>query len=128
MGKLVLVVDDNRDLREILSATLCHAGYEVAVARSGEEGVRMALALRPALILMDAEMPVLDGWSATAQIKMSAPHLCVIMLTAHVLAEHAALAQGVGCDGFLRKPIAPHDVLQAVQERISRRESPALPQ
>lgn len=127
MGKLVLVVDDDPDLQEIMSAMLRKEGYEVEVARNGEEGVRMALDLRPAIVLMDAGLPVVDGWRATARIKASAPQLRVIMLTAHVLPDHVTLAQAVGCDGFLRKPIDPHDVVRAVRDSIGPSESAAPP-
>lgn len=116
MGKTVLLVEDDPDHRAIVSAMLRHAGYEVQIAIDGEAGVEAALRLRPAAILMDASLPRLDGWTATARIKAHAPELCVVMLTANALPEHRTMAETVGCDRFLTKPISPQDVLQVVRE------------
>lgn len=125
MGKLVLLVEDDPDVQKIVSAILRRAGYEVETACDGEEGVRAALRLRPAAVLMDAVMPVLDGWNAAIRIKASAPELRVIMLTAHSLPEHARRARDVGCEGLLGKPVDIHEVVQVVQECIGASESSA---
>jgi CheY-like chemotaxis protein len=124
----VLVVEDDPDHLEIMTAALRHQGYEVRVAVDGFSGVERSISERPDVVLMDASLPGLDGWSATATIKQRAPEVCVLMVTAHALPEHRQMAQAVGCDGFYTKPIEPTRLLRIVQECIERRDAadPAL--
>jgi two-component system, cell cycle response regulator DivK len=115
MKRTVLVVEDEPDHREILSALLRHGGYAVETAADGEAGVEAALRLRPAVVLMDVSLPRLDGWVATERIKAAARDQCVVILTAHALAEHREMAERVGCDYYLTKPIPPKQVLELVR-------------
>lgn len=119
MGELVLVVEDDRAVQDLMAAIFRRGGFDVAIASNGAEGVKAALRLHPAAVLMDASLPVLDGWSAAALIKASDPQQCVIMLSGYSLPEHLERAQTVGCDRFLSKPADPHDVLQAVRGCIA---------
>lgn len=121
----VLVVEDDPDHLEIMTTALRHKGYEVRVAVDGYAGVERSLSDRPDVVLMDASLPGLDGWSATATIKQRAPEVCVLMVTAHALPEHRQMAQAVGCDGFYTKPIEPTRLLRIVQECIERRDAVA---
>ena len=106
---LVLVVDDNLDAREMYAVYLEHAGFRSAEAGDGETAIEMARRDRPALILMDATMPRLNGWEAARRLKSDAETSAIplIMLTAHAFPEHRAKARDVGADGFLAKPILP---------------------
>jgi len=117
----VLVVEDDPDHLDIMTTALRHQGFDVSVAVNGVEGVERALAERPDVVLMDASLPMMDGWTATASIKQQAPELCVLMVTAHALPEHRQMALAVGCDGFYTKPIEPARLLRIVQECLERR-------
>ena len=87
----ILYVEDNEDNVYVLKSRLARAGYTVLIAADGAQGVTMAAAEQPNLILMDLSLPVLDGWEATRRIK-AAPetrHIPVIALTAHAMAGDA---------------------------------------
>jgi CheY-like chemotaxis protein len=114
----VLLVEDNLDHQDIVAAVLRHAGIVVLLAGDGETGVRLSLAERPDLVLMDADLPIMDGWEAAAAIKRAAPEIAVVMLSAHVLPEHRARAEAAGCDGFYTKPIQPAALREIVRTRV----------
>ena len=103
----ILLVEDNDDNRDMLSRRLIRKGYEVVLAADGEQGIAVARSERPALILMDMSLPVLNGWEATRQLKadpgMSA--IPVIALTAHAMARDRDEALAAGCDDYDTKPI-----------------------
>ena len=130
---LVLVVDDNEDNREVAVQALLHSGFRVDTAVDGEEGLRKAVDLHPAAVVMDLSMPNMDGWKATAAIK-GAPELadiCVIVVTAHAQAEDHTRALDAGCDRFLVKPVDPlvlvSEVQTAIEKRGGRRRPPRPP-
>jgi CheY-like chemotaxis protein len=103
----ILLVEDNEMNRDMLSRRLGRRGYQVLIAVDGAEGVRMAQAEAPALILMDMSLPVLDGWEATRQIK-AAPAtgaIPIIALTAHAMSGDHEKAIEAGCDDFDTKPV-----------------------
>jgi two-component system, cell cycle response regulator DivK len=103
----ILLVEDNEMNRDMLSRRLERRGYQVLIAVDGAEGVRMAQAEVPALILMDMSLPVLDGWEATRQIK-AAPAtgaIPIIALTAHAMSGDREKAIEAGCDDFDTKPV-----------------------
>ena len=103
----ILLVEDNEMNRDMLSRRLVRNGYEVVIAVDGQQGVNMALSERPALILMDMSLPVIDGWDATRQIKANAATrgIPVIGLTAHAMAGDREKAIEAGCDDYDTKPI-----------------------
>lgn len=103
----ILYAEDNEDNIYMLAKRLERRGYEVLVARDGEEGLLMARTEAPALILMDLSLPVLDGWEATRRLK-SAPEtrdIPVIALSAHVMPGDRDKALAAGCDDYDTKPI-----------------------
>lgn len=103
----VLIVEDNEMNRDMLSRRLQRKGYEISIASDGEEGIRLATELLPDLILMDMSLPVLDGWSATRQLK-TAPAtqgIPVIALTAHAMSSDREKALEAGCDDYDTKPV-----------------------
>ncbi|HYJ80917.1 MAG TPA: response regulator [Longimicrobiaceae bacterium] len=122
----VLIVEDNADNREIYCTILRHHGYSVAEAETGEEGIRIAREVLPAVVLMDVSMPGIDGFEATRRLKADplTAAIPVIAVTAHALAEDRQRALEAGCDGYLAKPVEPRRVLQEV-ERIVGRPRPA---
>jgi two-component system cell cycle response regulator DivK len=103
----ILLVEDNEMNRDMLSRRLTRKGHEVFIAVDGAEGVSMALAKVPDLILMDMNLPVLDGWQATQQIKAAAETstIPVIALTAHAMTGDREKCMKAGCDDYDTKPV-----------------------
>lgn len=104
---LILIVEDNEMNADMLSRRLRRKGYEVTVAGDGEAGVRKALQVRPQLILMDLSLPIMDGWTATRQLRADprTSKIPVIALTAHAIVGDREKALGAGCDDYDTKPI-----------------------
>ena len=103
----ILYVEDNDDNVYMLKPRLERKGYEVLIAVDGKEGVYLAKNRNPDLILMDLDLPVLDGWEASKQIKKdtNTKHIPIIALSARVMEEDRIRAIDAGCDGFDSKPI-----------------------
>src|SRR5690349_16381290 len=103
----ILVVEDNALNREMLERRLSRKGYEVICAGDGEEALEKARAERPALVLMDLQLPKLDGWEATRRLRASSDTqaLPVIALTAHAMAGEEERARAAGCSDFDTKPV-----------------------
>ncbi len=106
MGK-ILLVEDNEMNRDMLSRRLKRKGHNVIIAVDGAQGVELAQAEQPDLILMDMSLPVLDGWQATRQIKATSTtqNIPVIALTAHALAGDREKSIEAGCDEYETKPV-----------------------
>ena len=118
MSKKILVVDDTEDNRQILRDLLGMAGYEMVEAHDGAEGVAQATEHKPDLILMDIQMPVMDGYEATRQIKAN-PELRaipVIAVTSYALSGDEEKTRAAGCDGYVAKPYSPRLMLSKVRE------------
>ena len=103
----ILYVEDNDDNIYVLKNRLGRAGHTVVVAIDGEQGVAMAAAEQPELILMDLRLPVIDGWEATRRIKAQAEtrHIPIIALSAHAMTGDREKALEVGCDDYDTKPV-----------------------
>ena len=103
----ILLVEDNELNRDMLSRRLARKGYEVLLAVDGAEGVAVAAAERPDLVLMDMSLPVLNGWEATRRLKNDPQtrDIPIIALSAHALAGSRERALAAGCDEFDTKPI-----------------------
>ena len=103
----VLLVEDNEMNRDMLSRRLVRNGYEVVMAVDGQQAITMAAAEKPAIILMDMSLPVIDGWEATRRVKAdpATKAIPVIALTAHAMAEDEKKARDAGCDDFDTKPV-----------------------
>ena len=116
----VLVVDDERDVRQLLSTYLNLQGFSVITASNGREAISQAVELQPDVILMDASMPVLDGWQATRELKANpaTQHIPVLALTAHAFDDARQQAKSVGCDGFVTKPCLPDDLVAKVRATL----------
>jgi CheY-like chemotaxis protein len=122
MAKLLLV-EDNEMNRDMLSRRLERKGYQVIIAVDGGQGVAMAQSERPDLILMDMSLPVIDGWTATKQLK-SAPEtsgIPIIALTAHAMAGDEQKARESGCDDYDTKPIDLARLLQKIETHLKGR-------
>ena len=103
----ILYVEDNDDNVYMLRGRLTRAGFEVAVATDGAQGVAMAASEAPDLILMDLSLPVLDGWEATRRLKGTPDTrpIPIIALSAHAMEGDRAKALAAGCDDYDTKPI-----------------------
>ena len=120
MSKRILVVEDQEDNRRIVRDLLTSVGYEVMEAVTGEEGVKMAGAHTPDLILMDIQLPGLDGYEATRRIKAT-PALCqipVIAVTSYALSGDDVKAFESGCNAYISKPFSPRALLAKIREFV----------
>jgi CheY-like chemotaxis protein len=114
---LVLLAEDFEDARELYRDYLEFSGFAVRTANNGREAIVEALKLQPDIILMDASMPVLDGWQATRELKANpaTKHIPILALTAHAFEDARKEAKAVGCDGFVAKPCLPDDLVARVR-------------
>lgn len=117
---IVLLAEDFEDARELYRDYLEFSGYTVKTASNGRDAIDMAITLQPDLILMDASMPVLDGWQATRELKANPAtrHIPVLALTAHAFDDARQQAKSVGCDGFVTKPCLPDDLVARVRTTL----------
>jgi two-component system cell cycle response regulator DivK len=119
----ILIVEDDEDSRYVYGIVLEDHGFSVAMARSGDEGLRLARETRPHAILMDVSIPGMDGWTVTQRLKADPEtrDIPVIIITAHAFPEDVARARQVGCDSFLTKPCEPRRVLEEVLKVLALR-------
>jgi two-component system, cell cycle response regulator DivK len=118
MSKRILVIEDNEDNRQIIRDSLTSFDYELIEAADGAEGVAMAKSHRPDLILMDIQLPVVDGYEATRRIR-AIPELArlpIIAVTSYALSGDDAKAREAGCDGYVAKPFSPRHLLAKIRE------------
>ena len=121
MSKRILVIEDQEDNRRIVRDLLTSVGYELIEAVTGEEGVTLAETQRPDLILMDIQLPGLDGYEATRRIKANPAlrHIPIIVVTSYALSGDEAKAREAGCDGYVAKPFSPRVLLAKIREHLS---------
>ena len=125
MGKRILVIEDTEDNRQIIRDLLTSFDYELIEAVDGAEGVAMAQTHRPDLILMDIQLPVIDGYEATRRIR-AIPELArvpIIAVTSYALSGDEAKTREAGCDGYIAKPFSPRQLLAKVREFLPDRKA-----
>lgn len=110
-GLHVLLVEDSEDNRYLMQMFLSKRGVKLEMANNGEEGIRMALKSNPDLILMDIQMPVLDGYQATLKLREQNFNKPIIALTAHAMVSEQEKCFAVGCNDFLSKPLNQKELL-----------------
>jgi len=120
MTKRILVVEDQADNLQILRDLLSNAGYEMIEALDGEAGVRIAVSERPDLILMDIQLPLLDGYEATRRIRADSALRAtpIIVITSYALSGDETKAHAAGCDGYVSKPYSPRLLLAKIREYL----------
>ena len=117
----VLYVEDNDDDLYMLKTRLELLGdFEVLTARNGEKGCELAVGERPDIIIMDLEMPVMDGWEATRKIKANPDlkHIPIIAVTSHAMVGDEIQAREAGCDDYLPKPVDEEILIQKIKKFI----------
>jgi CheY-like chemotaxis protein len=126
MSARVLIIDDETNIRRVVRMTLEAAGYEVGEAADGERGLAAFQdGSRWDAVLLDQKMPGMDGLETLRRIKQFHPSACVIMVTAFASIELAVDAMKLGATDFIRKPMTPEIVRNAVQAAIRKVEAPA---
>ena len=118
----ILLVEDNEENRDMLSRRLTRRGYAVVIATDGGQGVAMAQSEIPDLILMDMDLPVLNGWEATRQLKAASATraIPIIALTAHAMVGDREKALEAGCDDYDTKPIEFQRLLGKIEAFLSK--------
>ena len=118
MTKRVLVVEDQEDNRRIVCDLLTTTDYEVIEAENGEEALAAVARQRPDLILMDIQLPILDGYEATRRIKAdpSLSSIPIIAVTSSALSGDEEKARAAGCDDFVPKPYSPRQLLAKIRK------------
>lgn len=114
--RTIVLVEDNEDNRRIYSAILEHHGFRVVEAADGETALRHVRSVRPAVVLLDISIPIMDGFAVVRELKKDADtrSIPVVALTAHALPEDERKARALGCASYLSKPVKPRRVLEEV--------------
>lgn len=120
MSKRILVVEDQHDNRQILRDLLGSVGYTLIEAENGEAAVTLAAQHKPDLILMDIQLPIMDGYEATRRIKAdpALKAIPIIVITSYALSGDEAKARAAGCDAYVTKPYSPRQLLAAVRNYL----------
>jgi two-component system, cell cycle response regulator DivK len=122
----ILLVEDHKEIWDFLSRRLKRRGFEVVVAEDGQQGLDTARSTKPALILLDMNLPVMDGWTVARTLKgdEATKHIPIIALTAHAMAGDRDKALAAGCDDYHAKPVDFSQLLTQIQSALGAR-SPA---
>jgi two-component system, cell cycle response regulator DivK len=119
----ILLVEDHQEIWDFLSRRLKRRGYEVLVAQDGQQGLDVARTESPDLLLLDMNLPVMDGWSVAQTLKGEAAtkHIPIIALTAHAMAGDRDKAIAVGCDDYHAKPVDFSQLLNQIEAALATR-------
>ena len=122
--KVILNVEDNEAKRKIVRYLFASKGYTVIEAVDGEEGVRMAEQERPDIILMDVQLPKMDGYEATRRIKANPAlrDIPIVAVTSFALSGDDEMAMEAGCDDYIAKPFKPRNLLEKVEKLLGAKE------
>lgn len=123
--KRVLVVEDNENNIYLIAFILQKNGYDFIEARDGAAGVELAVKEKPDLILMDIQLPVLNGYEATKRIKAmeETKDIPIIALTSFAMLGDKEKAMNVGCDGYIEKPINPETIMAEIKKYLEKNEN-----
>ena len=122
--KKILLVEDNDMNRDMLSRRLMRKGFDVVLAENGGKGVEMAFSESPDMVLMDINLPDIDGWEATRQIRARETqlnkerHIPIIAVTAHAMSMDFQKAIDAGCDQYEPKPIHLASLLEKMNDLL----------
>jgi two-component system cell cycle response regulator DivK len=118
MTKMILVVEDQEDNRQILRDLLGASDYDMVEAENGQEALDAVARRKPDLILMDIQLPIMDGYEATRRIKANPEwkSIPIIVVTSYALSGDADKARAAGCDDYVTKPYSPRQLLAKIKE------------
>jgi len=120
--KKVLVIEDNKDNMRLITYALRHSGYEVIPAETGEQGVDLAIKERPLFIIIDINLPGIDGVETTRRIRNQAADdkMPIIAITSYAMAGDMERILAAGCNGYFEKPIDPLTIVENIQAIINK--------
>jgi two-component system, cell cycle response regulator DivK len=120
MSKRILVVEDQPDSRRIIRDMLGPTDYEIIEAEDGEQALAAIAKQRPDLILMDVQMPIMDGYTATRRIKADPAlrSIKIIAVTSYALNGEEQIARAAGCDDYVPKPFSPRELLAKIRQYL----------
>ena len=121
MSKRILVVEDQPDNRKIIRDVSARTDYEIIETENGEEALAAIAKVRPDLILMDIQLPIMDGYTATRRIKADPAlrSIPIIAVTSYALSGEEKKAREAGCDDYIPKPYSPRELLAKVRQYLS---------
>ena len=121
MSKLILAVEDQEDNMQILRDLLTSAGYQIIEAENGKDALAAVTKRRPDLILMDIQIPIIDGYEVTRRIKADPAlrSIPIIAVTSHALTESERKRRDAGCDDFVAKPYSPRQLLAKIRQYLT---------
>ena len=125
--KTILVIEDNEQNLYLVTFILEKSGYHVVPARDGVEGIELACKTNPALILLDIQLPLMDGYAVARELRKS-PALAdvpIVAVTSYAMTGDREQAFAAGCTGHIEKPINPATFLQDIEQYLERREDPS---
>jgi two-component system cell cycle response regulator DivK len=120
MSSRILIVEDQEDNRQILRDLLGSVGFEIVEAENGQAALEVAAAEHPDLVLMDIQMPLMDGYEATRRFKAdpALSSIPIIVVTSYALSGDEDKAKAAGCDGYITKPYSPRALLAIIREYL----------
>ncbi len=121
MSKRILVVEDQPDNRQIIRDMLAPTDYEITEVEDGQQALEAIAKQRPDLILMDIQLPIMDGYAATRQIKADSAlrSIPIIAVTSYALSGEEKKAREAGCDDYVPKPFSPRQLLAKIRQYLS---------
>jgi two-component system cell cycle response regulator DivK len=121
MSKRILVVEDQPDNRQIIRDMLAPTHYEITEAEDGQQALEAIAKQRPDLILMDIQLPIIDGYTATRKIKSdpALQSIPIIAVTSYALSGEEKKAREAGCDDYVPKPFSPRQLLAKIRQYLS---------
>lgn len=120
MKQKILIIEDNEQNLYLLSFIVESKGYEVSAARDGKEGIEMAERIKPDLILLDIQLPVMDGYTVARELRKN-PELAsipIVAVTSFAMIGDREKAIEAGCSGYIEKPIDPQTFMVQVEEYL----------
>jgi DNA-binding response OmpR family regulator len=120
----ILLVEDHEELWDFLSRRLRRRGFEVVLAHNGQEALDQVAAENPDLMLLDMDLPIIDGWTVARTLRQQANAIPIIALTAHAMSGDRTKALDAGCDEYHPKPVDFSRLLNQVDEALLKREEP----
>lgn len=125
MRKKILYIEDNEQNLYLVTFIMEKHGYEVLAARDGQEGIENAAAVLPDLILLDIQLPVMDGYAVARQLRTN-PDLAgipIVAVTSYAMVGDREKALAAGCNGYIEKPINPDTFMKQVEQHLDMRET-----